>query len=309
MTLESIFQKLDSKNYKILQDAINEMDPLENTSALYLYLWKYYGVYIFFQINKDCIYFICKLDTNITINNVVLTDYYAIKPIVKDKNNFKAIFKDFVKIFKELTSLTTFYIDRLISMDLDLLVKANIMNSSEIAYLYELEQLKYFPGKKMQKKRNLLNFFNKNFIDKLVIKKYNFELATEVLFFCKQHIQRYSHNFREYEYQGIKELIEIANYEKNINGIVIYYDSRIIGVTLGYSHNQYYEIFLEKADRDFKGSYQFLISNNLILNKVSNPYIDRQDSDSISGLIESKRSYKPFKIVYGNLVEINANDY
>lgn len=309
MTLESTFIKLDEKNYQHLQDAINNIDPLENTSALYLYLWKYYGVYVYFQINNDCIYFICKLDKNITINEAILKDYYAIRPIVKFQNNFKLIFQNFVKLFEEITSQKIFYIDRLVEADFESLTKFNIMNTSEISYLYELEQLKHFPGKKMQKKRNLLNFFNKNFLDKLVIKKYNFELAEEVLVFCKEHIINSSHEFREYEYQGIKELLEIASQEKNINGLVLYYDSKIIGITLGYSHNNYYEIFLEKADRDFKGSYQFLISNNLISNNVSNQYIDRQDSDSISGLIESKRSYKPFKIVYGNLVEINANDY
>lgn len=309
MTLESTFQKLDEKNYKILQDAINNIDPLENTSALYLYLWKYYGVYIFFQINTDCIYFICKLEKDINVNNVVLKDYYAIRPIIKKMDDSKSIFKNFVQIFNRLTSLSTFYIDRVLSTDFDSLNKIKNINSSEIAYLYELDQLKYFAGKKMQKKRNLLNFFNKNFLDKLDIKQYHFELSEEVLLFCKDHINKSSHSFREYEYHGIQELIEIGRYDKNINGTVIYYDSRIIGVTLGYSHNNYYEIFLEKADRDFKGSYQFLISNNLISNDVSNPYIDRQDADSISGLIESKRSYKPFKIVSGNLVEINANDY
>ncbi|MEG2245463.1 MAG: phosphatidylglycerol lysyltransferase domain-containing protein [Malacoplasma sp.] len=308
MTLETTFQKLDQNNYKTLQKAIEDIDNLENTSALYLYLLKYYDVTVFYKINSNSIYFICKLEKDLIIDNILIQDYYAIKPIIKSDQNYTTIFSDFVKIFKTLTNKDSLFIDRMLEINFESLPKFNILYTWEIAYLYEVEQLKYFAGKKMQKKRNLLNFFNKNYLDKTTIKKYDSKYNKDILDFCKQHIQKYSDVFREHEYLAIEELITIASNENNISGTIIYYESNIVGVTLGYTHNLYYEIFLEKANKDFKGSYQFLLSNNLILNDINTKYIDRQDGESISGLIDSKRSYKPIKIISGNLLEINVND-
>lgn len=300
---------LTLENYLDLQKEIERINPDENVSALYLYLWKYYDAYVHFKVNPDSIYLYVDLRKSRQIGNNHISGWYVIKPIVKNEKNLFETLKKAITFYTDCFSEEHFlFLDRIPTELLPLFNKYELISVSDVGYLYETDQLKYFKGNKMQKKRNLLNYYVKNFGDNTKVYKYDEKYFKEVLNFCEAHIRDSDPtNFRIYEFEAIKELLEVRN--PNLVGSVMFYENKLVGVTLGYIHGNFYEIFLEKAIHEYKGSYQFLISQNLLINNINTNLIDRQDSESLSGLVQSKRSYKPIKIIEGNSLRINLYDY
>ena len=223
---------------------------------------------------------------------------FLFRPVIRNSENILFHFKKtlfFASKFANFTNTINWI--RILDEDLSLFHDYEIVNDLDAAYLYPTNQLKFMAGKKMQKRRNFLNFFTKNFGSKTTLVKYQDFYYDDVIKFCENHIRESNPlKFREEEFNSIKCFLK-SNH-KDSYGSVMFYEGKIIGVTFGFVIGNKYEIFLEKANKLFKGSYQYLLSNNLKLNNIDTEIIDRQDSDSESGLIISKKSYKPSKIIH-----------
>lgn len=158
-------------------------------------------------------------------------------------------------------------------------------------YIYETKKFVGFPGKKMQKKRNFLNGFfrdNPNFS----IEKINEENIKYAIEFINNQIK----DEKNYEFNSYVHIYDsILKHSDMINGSILKVDGKIVGATIGIINGDTYEIIIEKALFEYRGSYQALISENLKLHKIKTTYIDRQDDLENENLIKSKESYNPIE--------------
>lgn len=160
-------------------------------------------------------------------------------------------------------------------------------------YIYEIDKMRTFAGKKLQKKRNHLNAFysmqhNVNIKD---LRDVDFQ---EISDYLDYHMNKYADVYRQYEIDIYHEFLyyELPK-DKNFFGTVIYIDNKIVAMTLCYERVNTCEVIIEKAERDIRGLYQFLIKTNLENHDVKAPYMDRQDDGGILELKQSKKSYYP----------------
>lgn len=298
--------ELSLKNYEYLQDRINNIHPNYYISTLNLLLWKNYNINVYFKVDKDAIYIIIKPNSILNVNGENIDSFYILRPIIKKNEiSYNYLIKSVNLVKDEIKKNSCVFFDRLFDDDLKYLKKYKIISKNDSSYIYLTEKLKTFAGKKLQKKRNLLNFFTKNYINNVKLTKYDGSQDEQIIEYSKNHIIETSGNIREHEINSIKDLLNTKN--SNLKGSLMYYDNTLIGVTIGYVRENIYEIFLEKASRKFKGSYQYLLSENLKLNEISSKFIDRQDSEREEGLEQSKRSYKPYYVFMTYLVKVNKN--
>lgn len=306
--MNSKFIKLTNGNYLDFQKSIEKINPEYYTSAQYLLLWKTYGASIYFNETPDAIYMYVKYEDNkiaIRVDDFDKdSDFVILKPITRNEENSYNYLKKSIELVKEEISLRkNIYIGRLWKHDLKWFENYEVIKEIESSYIYTKEQLTYFAGKKMQKKRNLYNFYNNHYSNETKIIKYENKYLKDVLEYCKNHMITNSKSFREHEFNWIKELL--IDSRLRLYGSIMFYQEKIVGVTVGCIHNNIYEIFIEKAEKNLKGSYQYLLSQNLKLHKFDNvEFIDRQDSESEVGLIQSKRSYKPINIIKTYVIRI-----
>ncbi len=285
--LSKSIEKININNYQKLQDAINKIDNSFMVSALNLYNWKFYNIDVFFKITDKAVFLYSHS------NN--FQDTYIFRPIIskEDEPNIKDFYiesinnvKDFIKGSKKIR-LASHY-----ETDLSLFENAVEGDSFNAAYIYKTEKLKYMSGKKMQKKRNFVNFYTKNYEEKSKLIKYEDKYYNDVIEFCiKESINPETLKVRETEINSAKELIKL-NLDNAI-GSILFYEDEMVGFTYGYIINNKFEIFIEKANSKLKGSYQYLLSHNLQLNDVNVEWVDRQDDMSSGNLEKSKRSYYP----------------
>lgn len=164
-------------------------------------------------------------------------------------------------------------------------------------YIYELEKMKTFAGKKLQKKRNHLNNFMNESYDYEIVDIRNVA-ADQIMVFVDEHMRKYSDKYRENEIAVYKQYLyhEIKK-DPRYFGTVIYINKQIKAFTFCYARKLTCDVIIEKAERDINGLYQFLIKSNLTLHPLDVPYMDREDDAGEEALAQSKRSYYPIEMV------------
>lgn len=289
-----MIQKLDWNNYLEINTYINNQGfKFEPLSTISLVQYELYGYGLMFNKQKDYVIFYIKEVNNINSTWNVFTSFYkqdfdieSIKQTIKndlinlncneilDSINFSYISKNMVDDWK----LNKYHV-------FESIVTTN--------YLYELEKMKTFAGKKLQKKRNHLNYFESQ-DHNIIIKNIRDVTINEILDYIDQHIKKYADSYREYEIDVYKHYFDNGyKTDKNFSGIVIYINNQIVGLTLGYLNFNTYEIIIEKAERDIRGLYQYLIKQNLIFNNINCEYMEREDDAGVEMLAKSKLSYHP----------------
>ncbi len=165
-------------------------------------------------------------------------------------------------------------------------------------YIYELNQLKTFAGNKMQKKRNHLNAFLKA-EHNVTIKDIHKVKYQDLLDACEKWNQEYNANEdRSSEINDYEELLKNQiNRDKRYSGIVTYINEQLVGYTLGFENHDVYEIIIEKANREIRGLFQYIIKTNLEINNINTKYIDREDDVGQPMLAKSKLSYNPIVVM------------
>lgn len=165
-------------------------------------------------------------------------------------------------------------------------------------YVYETQNLKTFQGKKLQKKRNHLNYFLNHYLAKTEIKDLNELDDDTILKYCSQHIQNFQNEFNQSEMSSYEQLIRFERHkDNNYKGIAVYIDNTLVALTLCYIRKDICEILIEKASKDIRGVYQYLLSKNLQANHIDQTYVDREDDNGNNLLTKSKMSYYPLFVV------------
>ena len=165
-------------------------------------------------------------------------------------------------------------------------------------YMYNIASLVTLEGRKYNKKKNKLNFFKKNYDFKYhKITKENISRVNNFQnFWClKKECEKNRDLFNEN--LGIKYLID--NYsELDIKGGFIEIDGKVVAYSFGEVINEdIVVIHIEKADENYKGSYQAI--NAIFLEKEWQGYtfVNREDDAGILGIRVAKSSYLPEKML------------
>ncbi|WP_051198133.1 DUF2156 domain-containing protein [Butyrivibrio sp. MB2005] len=167
-------------------------------------------------------------------------------------------------------------------------------------YLYDAEELRTLPGKKFQKKRNLINKFMKDYDG-----RWNYKTMCCV---DEYFLEEFMNNWIEkrlsegvesketliLEKEGVIELLR--NCDKvtyRIGGIFI--DEILQAFTIGSynSREKMVVISIEKGNSEIPGIYQ-VINQQFLLNSYEDAkLVNREDDMGIDGLRQAKESYSP----------------
>lgn len=292
---------LDWNNYLEIANLINDHEYVEKwMTPTSLVTYKYYGIDIKFLItdNREIVFFINYKNSN---NQTIINNkWHASQVFYFDNSDINELKKIITNGYNELNNChcnfdsITFANISPEMIDFFNLEKNNFHLMEYVSnYIYETINLKTFAGKKMQKKRNHLNaFINNNYNYKIVdIKEVNQSTISTYLI---NHMNNFSDEYRDYELDIYKIFIEKEMYKsQKYKGIVIFIDNEIVGLTLGYEFKNTYEIIIEKANKNIRGLYQFVIKSNLNFFDINTLYIDRQDDAGLENLAISKHSYYP----------------
>ncbi len=171
-------------------------------------------------------------------------------------------------------------------------------------YLYDIDKFIGFPGKRMEKKRNHLNYFANHW------PQYEVEIIScahrEEL---TKFLERFENGREEDElsrYDGEACIDVLRNYDAYpFDGILLRVDGRVVGFSIGEALGDTFFVHVEKGDIDYRGVYQMLASQ--MASKVAERYPDirylnREDDMGVEALRKSKESYHPSLYIRKRLV-------
>lgn len=257
-----------------------------------LFIWKEacsieYAIY-------DGVLILRKMDFNgkshfmqpIGYNKNQLKEIFELLRNYKIENNMDYLFKDlecgFVEDLKE-------YSDIEIEM---------MEDRDNFDYIYPSNSLISLSGKKLHGKKNHYNQFVKNYEYyikdiKEIPNEECMEALNEWLFSKGNVVDKYL----EYESKGIEELLKYKD-KLDYEGIVVYVENKIVGLTMGEKVNDEMAIIhIEKANPQVKGLYAFI--NKCFVEQCFSDVqiINREQDLGKEGLRKAKESYKPFEFI------------
>ena len=162
-------------------------------------------------------------------------------------------------------------------------------------YIYDIEKFIHFSGKKMEKKRNHLNYFIRNYphytIEQIKLENIQ-ELIEFTLKFEQGHIDSQLFKYESEQTCKVLSCYQIYPFE----GILMRYNGYIIGYTLGEKIGDTFFVHIEKGDTGFQGIYQALSSH--MAQFIQNEYpevvlLNREEDMGYESLRKSKESYHP----------------
>lgn len=173
-------------------------------------------------------------------------------------------------------------------------------------YLYDIDRFITFSGKKLEKKRNHLNYFRNNFTG-YEVEEISSGIADELIEFVKRFSDRHSDN-RLAVYESRKVIDILRDYDRYpFLGVAIRYEGRILGFSFGEKGGDSFVIHAEKGDIDYRGIYQAVASAMASVAKEHYPtlrYLNREDDMGIETLRKSKLSYHPTLHISKKIIRI-----
>lgn len=160
-------------------------------------------------------------------------------------------------------------------------------------YLYLRKDLAALPGKKLHKKRNLVNAFINNYsYEEKRIDKENRCDTLEVL-------EKWAEGREDLgDMDAAREAIDkMADF--NLSGCLTYVDGQPAAYSLGepLAKGRYFAIHFEKALSEYKGIYQFVNRSFASMLPKHYMYINREQDLGDPGLRQAKMSYRPSDFV------------
>lgn len=164
-------------------------------------------------------------------------------------------------------------------------------------YIYLRERLVSLSGKSLQSKRNHINKFEKLYPD------YSYEPMTkansaECLAVEQEWLRQHgTEEGEDKEQEVIQRLFDHFD-ELALSGGILRVAGRVVAFTLGSPINQTtFGVHIEKADRDYEGSYTMI--NKLFASTIPEQYVyvNREEDLGLEGLRKAKLSYKPETIL------------
>lgn len=168
-------------------------------------------------------------------------------------------------------------------------------------YLYDAESLASLKGKKMSKKRNHVNQFVSRYPDWRVepMNSVNCISAEEILNATES--ESGSSRMARSERELTRKMIGLVrDGDIAMSGMILYADGRPCAFTIGDVKGDTLFIHIEKALREFNGSYEMINHEFAAAMTEKYPeikYINREDDAGDIGLRMAKESYHPLEIL------------
>lgn len=169
----------------------------------------------------------------------------------------------------------------------------NLVESS-LEYLYDIDKFIGFSGRKMEKKRNHMNFFINNYpFATEVITEANVQ---ELIALTLEHNRTHSNDsLAAYESEQVIKVLRDYN-AYPFFGIAVRHNGKIVGYSFGECIGDTFIIHAEKGDTEYRGVYQTVASQ--LAGAVSDlfpnvRYLNREDDMGYEHLRRSKLSYHP----------------
>ena len=161
-------------------------------------------------------------------------------------------------------------------------------------YWYETRKIAHLHGKKLQPKRNHINYFIKNFI-------WNYELITpQNVSQCIDFVKNWEYLKNEPENTFLQEddLLFIGSLSSmdtlNLEGGMLKIENEIIALGLGCRlSSDVFMILFEKARGDVKGAYPMIFQQFVKHHCLNYKYVSRLEDVGDEGLRKAKLSYYP----------------
>lgn len=162
-------------------------------------------------------------------------------------------------------------------------------------YIYELEKFKTFSGKKLQKKRNHLNAFDRLYDWQFVeITKDNVGLVKE--FLDTWHTDDTDDFFEDEIIANHRALDNIEKLDVFSGCMII--DGKVQGFTIGSAQgNDTLQINIEKANDSYRGIYQALLRELVLKYGKGFTFVNREEDMGLESLRKSKLAYHPIEIL------------
>lgn len=175
-------------------------------------------------------------------------------------------------------------------------------------YLYPASAFLNFSGKKMEKKRNHLNYFTNNYTNTTITPLLEGDISDLLAFtvkFKENHPDNYLFNYESDSTMDV--LREFTRYP--FIGIVIRDAGKVIGYSFGEKTGDTFMAHVEKGDTAYRGIYQALAS--AMARSATQKYprielINREDDMGNEYLRKSKESYHPSLYIRKRAVSIPA---
>jgi len=162
-------------------------------------------------------------------------------------------------------------------------------------YIYSVDKLSTYAGKKLHKKKNLLNFFRKHYRhEALPLTDEHLENALTILDLWQEESEL---NSEKTDYSACQEGLMKAE-ELTLCGGIYYAEGEPAGFLLGEELNrETFVIHFAKGLTKFKGIYQYMFNNIAGVLSASYTYMNMEQDLGIEALRHSKISYMPeFKL-------------
>lgn len=167
-------------------------------------------------------------------------------------------------------------------------------------YLYLADDLSNMAGRRYSGQRNHINRFKRLYPNYTYekISKDNLDRVTEFLIDFKATFNK-SSSLAQEELSRSIELLPLFD-KFNLIGGFIQVEDTIVAMSVGEIINDTLYCHIEKADRNYHGSYQMIVkefSNNTLADHNHIKYINREEDVGDEGLRTSKLSYHPHKLL------------
>ena len=167
-------------------------------------------------------------------------------------------------------------------------------------YLYDADELRTLPGKKFQKKRNLVHKFEREYEGRYEYRTLRCEDRPQIMQFLKKWFsdrmqqETDSEKTLEYEYRGIEEILQkCCQLQYRMGGVLV--DGELEAFSIG-AYNEPEKmacVSVEKANIGIQGIYQVINQQFLIHEFPDAQLVNREDDLGLEGLRKAKQSYNP----------------
>ncbi|MGP1515434.1 MAG: DUF2156 domain-containing protein [Bacteroidales bacterium] len=174
-------------------------------------------------------------------------------------------------------------------------------NRNMYDYLYTREDLMTLKGKKYQPKRNHINQFSNRYeYTTKQLTKNDKQSCLEMLQTWREQEMNISPEYKR-DYDDEKYVIEyLFDWfdELEIFGLSLYVQDKMVAFSIGSPINHdTFDTHVEKADRNYMGSYTVINKEMAIQMPPQFIYINREEDKGIMGLRQAKLSYHPYQLI------------
>ncbi len=174
-------------------------------------------------------------------------------------------------------------------------------------YIYDIEEMKTFSGKKFSGQRNHINAFKKLY-PSYEYKKITRKDIPRIHAFLKEYDKQYPKK-RKMEKRELEFTYKFVDFlfKSQMFGGYIEYNGEIVSISIGEYVGDMLVIHIEKALLKYRGAYP-LTYNEFVKNNYKEGvlWVNRQDDSGDAGLRISKTQYKPVRLENKNFVTVKS---